>query len=414
VNIKRKLVLIISLAALTGALLLSSCSPLGCATVISRGWPGGTLVDGTLFVASMNGKLIAINPTDNTQIGSPAQLTNTATSGIFSCSTSANLVFYATPVASSLKTDADNNTLNYQMVYIGGGDGRVYAYKFENNTMSQDYSFVYPRQTTTTSIVGNIILDNDTIYYANSAGYVFALNAEDLSLKWSQKINSKIWSAPTVDGNTLYIGCFNKTLYALNTTDGSIKWQFLADGAINSTSVVDNGTVYIGDYNRAFYAVDAATGALKWKFPLDANSTVIPKNFFWAEPVIANGVIYAPNLDGHIYALDTATGKLVKDIQLSYSISSSPVVVGDKIVVATSVASYAESKQKVDIYIIDTANNNSISVPLELPLHEAVNAPLFAVGNIVYLHTYKDNLYTINLAAPQTQPALLFNLSTLK
>jgi eukaryotic-like serine/threonine-protein kinase len=418
VKIKHKFLIAVSVAALAGTLLLTSCSPLGCATPISRGWAGGTLADGTLFVASMNGKLIAINPANNTQIGSPAQLTTTSTSGLFSCATSANVVFYSTPVVSGVKTEPDpnnaNNTLNYQIVYIGGANGMVYAYKFENNTFSSDYLFVYPRQATTGSIVGNIILDNDTIYYANSNGYVFALNAEDLTLKWSQKIDSKIWSGPTIDGSTLYIGCFNKTLYALNTADGSIKWQFLADGAINSTPVVDNGTVYIGDYNRAFYAVDAATGNLKWKFPPDANSAVTPKDFFWAEPVIVNGVIYAPNLDGHIYALDTVTGKLVKDIPLSYSISSSPVVVGNDIVVATSVASYAESKQKVNIYIIDTTNNNSVSVPLALPLHEGVNAPLFAVGNTVYLHTYKDNLYTINVAAPQTQPALLFNLSTLK
>jgi len=58
--------------------------------------------------------------------------------------------------------------------------------------------------------------------------------------------------------------------------------------------------------------------------------------------------------------------------------------------------------------------DNSVSLPITLPIHEAVNAPLFTDGNIVYVHTYKDNLYTINTAAPQTQPTLLFDLSTLK
>ena len=157
-----------------------------------------------------------------------------------------------------------------------------------------------------------------------------------------------------------------------------------------------------------------ATGNLIWKFPAaDTASNNIPSNFFWAKPVVVNGVIYAPNLDGNVYALDTATGKLVKNFSLGYSISSSPVVIGNNIVVATSVASYAPSKQKGK-YLYHQYIDNSVSCPIALPLHEAINAPFFADGNIVYVHTYKDNLYSINTAAPQTQPTLLFDLNTLK
>ena len=104
----------------------------------------------------------------------------------------------------------------------------------------------------------DIILHNNSIYFATSDGTVYALNAKDLTLKWSQKIDSKIWSAPAVDGTTLYIGCFDKTVYALNTADGSEKWKYKTDGAINSTPVIYNNTVYIGDYNRHFYALDAS------------------------------------------------------------------------------------------------------------------------------------------------------------
>ena len=418
-NVKHKLIIVISGAALAGTLLLTSCSPLGCATVIARGWPGGTLDNGSLFVASMNGKIIAVDPTKNTVIGSPVQITYSASGGLLGCAPSSSSVsFYTTPVVQDVTvTDTQSADFpGYQMVYVGGWqNGIIYAYKFENGKWSADPEYVYPRQGSgPDKIVGNLTLANNSIYYATSDGTVYALNAADLSKEWSVKIDSKIWSAPTIDGTTLYLGCFKKNLYALNTADGSEKWHYQTAGSINSTPVVNNSTVYIGDYDRDFYAIDASSGKLIWKFPAaDTASNNIPGNFFWAQPVVVNGVIYAPNLDGHVYALETATGKLVKNFSLGYSISSSPVVVGNNIVVATSVASYAESKQKVNIYIINAADN-SVSLPITLPLHEAVNAPLFADGNIVYVHTYKDNLYTINTAAPQTQPTLLFDLSTLK
>jgi outer membrane protein assembly factor BamB len=411
---KHKFILIISIAVLAGALLLTSCSPLGCATPISRGWPGGTLDNGTLFVASMNGKIIAVNPATNTVIGSSPQLTTTASGGILSCSASSSpLTFYTTPIVSDI-TDPVTGVLT-QMVYVGGWkNGVIYAYTLKGAVWSTAPEYIYPRQGNGTGdIVGNITIANNNIYFATSDGTVYALTANDLTLEWSKKIDTKIWSAPAVDGTTLYIGCFNKTLYALNTADGTEKWHYQTAGAINSTPVVYANTVFVGDYDCDFYALDAATGIFQWKFPADAAAPVTPKDFFWAEPVVVNGVIYAPNLDGHVYALDTTTGKLVKDISLGDSISSAPVVIGNKIVVATSVASYATSKQKVNIYIIDISDN-SISIPIALPLHEGVNAPLFADGNIVYIHTYKDNLYTINTAAPQTQPTLLFDLNTLK
>ncbi len=411
---KYKFILVISIAVLAGTLLFTSCSPLGCATVISRGWPGGTLDNGTLFVASMNGKIIAIDPSNNTVIGTPPQLTATSSGGLLGCTSSSSVAFYTTPVVSDI-TDPATGSVS-QLVYVGGWqNGIIYAYKLTAGVWSTAPEYVYPRQGNGTgAIVGNITLANNSIYFATSDGTIYALTANDLTLEWATKIDSKIWSAPAVEGTTLYIGCFNKMLYALNTTDGSVKWQYKTDGAINCTPVIADNTVYIGDYDRDFYALDASTGDLKWKFPAaDTAADNTPENFFWAEPVVVNGVIYAPNLDGHVYVLDTATGKLVKDISLGYSISSSPVVIGTKIVVATSVASYAESKQKVNIYIIDTSDN-SVSIPIALPLHEAVNAPLFADGNIVYIHTYKDNLYTINITAPQTQPTLLFDLNTLK
>ena len=451
-SIKQKFIFIILSVLILGALIVTSCTG-----GIARGWAGGVAFDGTLFVASMKGKLIAIDATGEQlqSIGESVQLTTTVSSGGLSClpscsSQATGLVIYASPVVAdavvSDTADPDYG-LVYQVVYVGGVDGKIYAYTFKKDEKDETGKpvpwstvpeYIYPRQGSMSGeIIGDMILDNNTIYFATSDGFVYALNAKDLSPKWPNpyKIDSKIWSAPVVDGDTLYIGCFNKTIYALNTADGAQKWTYKTDGAINSTPVIYNNTVYIGDYDRHFYALDAATGNLVWKFPSNDTGTSNPQNFFWAKPVVLNGVIYAPCLDGNLYALDASSGNLVKKYMLGDSIVSSPVVIGNSIVVATSVASTNVKQQRGKVYIINTANtaqkaitisgvdipsfpqntrDNSGKLVVQYLNDEDIDAPLFAQGNVVYFHTNRDNLYSIDTAATESNLKLLFNLSSVK
>lgn len=97
---------------------------------------------------------------------------------------------------------------------------------------------------------------------------------------------------------------------------------------------------------------------------------------------------------------------------LGDSISSSPVAIGNSIVVATSVASTNVKQQRGKVYIINTADGSHQE--FDLPPMEAINAPLFSQGNIVYVHTNKDNLYSIDTAATESNLKLIFNLSTVK
>jgi outer membrane protein assembly factor BamB len=309
------------------------------------------------------------------------------------------------------------------VVYVGGySDNKIHGFLFKDGALVQKNP-TFLSDPLKGQVVGGITIDNYTLYFATSDGTVYALNAKDLSVSWTHKIKSKIWSAPVIDGNTLYIGCFNKTVYALNVTDGTEKWQYKTTGSINSTPVIYNNTVYIGDYDRHFYALDAASGTLVWKFPSDDTGANNPKNFFWAKPVEINGVIYAPCLDGNVYALDAVTGNLVHKYELGDSIASSPVAFGmngNYLAVATSVSSTDPKKQKGAVYVINTTDTtrkdivvSASAIPSFSIPGEDINAPLFAQinGNVVYVHTSKDNLYSIDTAAKGSQP---INLSIVK
>jgi outer membrane protein assembly factor BamB len=277
------------------------------------------------------------------------------------------------------------------MVIIGGYDGKVYAYPLIDGRLREQPRWIYPPQGNIGgSIIGGMVVADGKVYFGSVNGTVFALDVADGYKEWSYDIGQKIWSAPALAGNLLFIGCFDKKLYALDTVTGTKKWEFETGGAISSTPVVKDNLVYIGSYDRHIYAVDIEAGQQQWKFPYDEEDAHSPRNWFWAKPVISGNTLYAPCLDGKVYILNTDTGRYIDAINVSNAVGASPVLVGNSLVVAAT--NLAKNTSRV--YAIDITNRGYRELT---SFTEGVNAPLFTVNGVVYIHTTRDNFYGLNV-----------------
>ena len=352
----------------------------GCTGVRTspQGGSGAVVADGTLFLCpalkqagggfgctapQLEGKLVAVNTSDGNRLWEVALEASEPTGGGgFGCAPSTvPVAIYGSPAVAG------------DLVYIAGYNGRIYAIS-ASTRLSQDK---YVNETNSQPIIGGPVVAGDRVYLASADGMVYALDGASLEKEWEFKTGDKVWSTPVIEGDTLYIGSFDKKLYALSTDNLSLKWEFLTDGAIIATPLVFNNTVYVGSFDRYLYAVDATGGSLKWKFGVE--------KWFWAKPVVSNDIVYAPCLNGKVYILDAETGSEVADaIDLGSPVSSSPVLVGNKVIVATE-----EGK----IYAIDTGNNQK--KPLA-DLEEAIYAPLSTSDGVVYVYTGSQNLYALN------------------
>jgi len=354
----------------------------GCRTglgAIPKGWSGAVTDNGTLYVGTMDGRVAAVDIEAGRQIWDVPLETEQPSGGGFGC----------TPVATS-PAIYGTPALAEELVYVGSyipvnrAHGRIYAF-----TLGRDEpKWVYPRQGSLDGpIIGGIVSEQGKVYFGTDSanGVVYALNAADGFKEWEFSTGDKIWSTPAVEGDTLYIGSFDNKLYAIDINNGSKKWEFETEGAIASTPVVSGNTVYIGSFDRNFYALNTADGSLKWTF--------LAENWFWAKPVIHNGYIYAANLDGKVYVLDAGSGNKQLEFDLGKPIASSPVLVGDNLlVVATDIDS--DKNDKSIIYILDTTNNRKDELAL---LEEEVQAPLTASQGKIYIHTEADSLYEIDV-----------------
>ena len=377
-------------------LLVAILTVVGCTGALGRGvaqgWAGGVVVDDTVIVGSRGGRIIALDTEDGTQRGDPIAITIQMSSNLCGGGGTAGVAIYSSPVIGEWR-ELDGK--QFRMVYIGSYSNKVYAFSFDGSSFTTDLKFDYPPDDFLDGgIVGELTIDEeDNIFFGSADGKVYALNQNLVSI-WEYDTGDKIWSSPAITDDALFIGSFGKKLYALDITDGNQQWVFETRGAIIAAPLVYGNNVYFGTFGRRFYAVDITSGEEVWRFPSDDSDENKPKNWFWANPVASNGTIYAPNLDGKVYALDADAGTLVAEFDLGGPISSSPVLVDGLIIVAT---------ENGDIYSLDTEDNHqTLLVHLEdmvdeKAYEEKVQAPLFAGDGTVYIHTYRDNLYAINV-----------------
>lgn len=395
-NIRHKGVISLLVTVLAVVLILSGCTAAGVRG-IAQGWAGGVIAEGTIFVGSMEGKVLTLDAETGVQRGLPIVLESQTSSGTsFGCTPagSSGVAIYSSPVFTS------------DMLFVGGYDGVVNAFPFEDGQLDINPRWVYPRSGSLGGpIIGGLVASGEYLYVASDDGSIRALNIVNGSEEWkfdAEGDMGKVWAAPAVADGIVYIGSFDKKLYALDAATGAFKWEFLTGGTISSTPVVINGSVYVGSFDRHIYAIDALTGQEKWRFPAEGQDG--PEGWFWASPVVYNGVIYAPNLDGKVYAVDAVGGRSVNVYDLEQAISSSPVVVGDNIVVATSNTN--RSKQQGNVYALTPGSNQT---RLLYDMGETIFAPLFADDTTVYVQTMNNNLYAIDAGSGAGQK---FSLST--
>lgn len=364
---------VIVLAIVLSLIILVASFSGGCSSsaYTNFGWSGSVVDNGTIYVASQ-GKIAALQKNNSSVIWQREIEKDAAASSALSCAQGAtSSVIYANPVV-------DNG-----VVYVATYTGKIYAY----NTATGNLLWKYPAEGYVKGIIGDFIVDNGIIYFAAVGGAVTALNAETQTVIWQYDTKDTLWASPCLDGDTLFVASYDKKLFAIDIHSGDLKWAqpFKTDGPIVAAPVCNNGVVYIGSLDRGIYAINAQNGELIWEFSAKSSAEYTPRNWFWATPLLVDGVIYAPNMDGFVYIIDTADGKLISAVELGNSISSSPVLFEDKVIVAT---------QKGDVYTINTGNYTKY---LLKDLEFTVQSPLYMDEGIVYVHTIKtENLYAIN------------------
>ena len=104
-----------------------------------------------------------------------------------------------------------------------------------------------------------------------------------------------------------------------------------------SSPAVHGGLVFVGDSGRRIHCVDAGTGRPYWTHDV--------KGEIWASPLVADGKVYFATRSGELLVFaEDREKKLLQEILLGDSISSTPVAANGVLYVATMNRLYAVGK----------------------------------------------------------------------
>lgn len=159
-------------------------------------------------------------------------------------------------------------------VYVGNGDGHVYAL----DAVTGRRLWIYPEKSSIGTVYSRPIVVGDTIYFGSQAGVIYVINEKSGTKKWMVKSGAPIRSNLQYIEGVLYFGTANHDLRALNVKDHLRFWKPVPlAGAIDHSPVtyerelpgkpLRNRTIYIGA-GGFFYALNAATGKNDWKKPV--------------------------------------------------------------------------------------------------------------------------------------------------
>lgn len=196
------------------------------------------------------------------------------------------------------------------------------------------------------------------------------------------------WPGLTLDGETIYvISGLPQKVYMLDVETGVQKGTFMPPGDFRGTPywspvTVGEGLAFVGFAEdqagtAGLYAFDPETGQHQWNVP--AESLIIPA------PVYAEGVVYFGSSDGRLYAVDVEA-KSVKTgwpFQADEAIWGSPLVVGDRVYVAT---------QDHYLYCLDAETGEQV---WKYEIGAAMAAQPTLMDGVIYVGAYDGKVHAV-------------------
>lgn len=230
----------------------------------------------TLYVASYNGDLVAIDLSESAQ-------RRTA------------VVLWGGP------TRVSENIVSTPLY----GNGRLYVATEAGDVVTVDAE---------SGVIGETLLEADDriwaalasngsyIYVATLSGLVRAIDRSGNEVQWELDVGA-VGGDPQIDGDLLFVPSFDRKLHALDLTtpDGNEAWAASGDAWFWARPLATGGTVYAATLGGSVYAFDRDNGNEIWRFyAADAD--------FRTVPVLAGGVLVLASSDGDLFGIDPITG----------------------------------------------------------------------------------------------------------
>jgi outer membrane protein assembly factor BamB/tetratricopeptide (TPR) repeat protein len=221
-----------------------------------------------------------------------------------------------------------------------GGDAETYAARAGVSTRSgvREAAGYYWRYDTDDQVRSSPVLYGKWVI-VGSGNELHVIDTRTGEVPWTATAQGAIDGAPTVaqvatgEGSSRAVVIFGSRdggIYGRDVLRGlEVLPPFRTGGQVVSSPLFVDGVVYVGSTDGKLYALDAVSGEEIW--PAFATGGEIR-----GSPAYSGGMVYVASMDGKLYAIDASTGSKQCESSDIGPIPTTPVVVGDKVLVGSS------------------------------------------------------------------------------
>jgi outer membrane protein assembly factor BamB len=297
-------------------------------------WSSPSLMAGTLFVGSSDGRLYSLDVTT----GTVRWAFKTGNSIFSSPAIDGGTVYFGSSDDLFYAVDADSGNLKWYyetsdpitsspcvdggLVYFGSWDGCLYALT-TSGTLKWKFK-------TDAAIYSSPTVARGKVFFGSSDGRVYAVDKETGKLVWYFQTDDYVSGTAAVAGKLIYVGSWDGNMYALGTEDGKLIWKFRTGGGIYSSPAVYEDNVYFGSYDGKLYCLDRIKGMPKWEY-------ASKDSVYHSSPVVANGVVYIGlGYKNKVQAFDAKTGDYIWSYPTGASVGATPAISDTNMYIAAS------------------------------------------------------------------------------
>ena len=313
-----------------------------------------TVVDGTLFVGSSGGSLLAL------ETGSGDRRWSVAPGPVLGEPTVVDGRVYATGGDVVVAADADTGDPLWNAGVTGDGsrsvaalDGAVFVGGGETVTALSraDGGVLWRFDVDRTGTAGSPTVVDDTLFFGSTDGTLFGVSVPDRQTLWTQKVGGSLVLPPTVaDGTAVFsVRRFDSdVVYAVDSGSGALLWAGGSGTVPNAGPVVSTPTVADGQVfvvlAEGVFALDISDGELRW--------TARPGEQPLTSVTVANGTALVGGRSG-IHALDAASGESLWTVETDEPVRSPPLVVDGTVFAGTRSERPVDAPSSGSVYAID-------------------------------------------------------------
>lgn len=251
-------------------------------------------------------------------------------------------------------------------VYVGGvvPDGNFYALDLANGEIRWTY-------TTESGFYASAAVRDGRVYVGDADGRFLCFDAATGEMCWHFEAQAEINSSANFFGEHVLFGSQDATLYCLNSQSGELVWKYAIDDQIRCSPTVVENRCFIAGCDSKLHVVDLNRGDEAAEVPIDAQTGCTPavlgdrvyfgtegETFYcidWREAeiiwsyrhpqrrfpyrasaAVTEGSVVFGGRDRILRSLHPISGELQWEYTARARFDSSPVIVGQRVYVASS------------------------------------------------------------------------------